>query len=549
MRDRSKRGTKAPIAPFPFALSTLVFASLLQGVAVTTLGVDKPFFGHLPYYAHLRAYEHWLTSLQTLLPVEFISASIVLSSLEFAIVLLVVVFWARALAGSTRRYWADVAALSYLLPFVLIAEIVGYCAVNMTFRMFGEHVLLFVGAISLIMMLSPVIVYGIVLRVVDQVYFARGWRRVIHVTGYVMVIPVLLFVLNAAFYIIPVGFYAHRVISPTVEGDRKLDIGDYEAAEKLFVQAIKNDATGFWSGHAHIRLVSVNARRILSLLPDISGDSGMRERLLRHFVQTDPFRRVVNVWRSEGSINVTPAQLVEFRDAILRSFLTAGDIPVTNSELDCTLRSTAADEDCDDLPKEAVTRYANTPVQRQRLYYLIYRARALRGEPTTTDDRRYLQFLSELPIRIEIMFVRYRALNLARESETLAYLDDQDRSGNLDRDYLIKGNREILNHGYKFPHLKIPDAEIEKLSDRELGFHLRQAYLSYLRAEARLLAASRVSGESSLIRQQVASIEEQLNWVANNAMYRDIPPANRMEQALLKLFGMESEVVNTSKGR
>jgi len=174
----------------------------------------------------------------------------------------------------------------------------------------------------------------------------------------------------------------------------------------------------------------------------------------------------MDVWRPEGSIDVSPPQLFEFRDAILNSFLTARDIPVTNSELNCALRSTATDEDCNELPKEVIRRYKNTPAERQGLYYLIYRARALRGEPTTADARRYIQFLWELPIRIEIMFVRYRALNLMRESETLATLDDLDRSGNLDRDFLIKGNREILSHDYKYPHLKIPDDEIEKLSER-----------------------------------------------------------------------------------
>ena len=547
MQDRSVRETKAQVAPFPFIVLTLVFASLLQNVAVATLGVEKPFFGHFAYYARLRLYEDAVTSLEKLLPLGF-SVSVVLRSLEFAIVLLVVVLWARTLTRNARRYWADIAALSYLLPIVLIVDIVDYCAMNLTFRVIGDDVLLFVGATSLFMLLFPLIAYGLLLRVVDRVYFfATGWRRAIHLTGYVMVVPVILFFLKVAFYVIPVGFSVYRVASPTVEGESQLSAGDYKAAEKLFAQAIRNDPSGVLSSHAHIRFVSVSARRILALLPDVSGDSSMRERLLHHFVQIDPFRRVMDVWRPEGSIDVSPPQLFEFRDAILNSFLTARDIPVTNSELNCALRSTATDEDCNELPKEVIRRYKNTPAERQGLYYLIYRARALRGEPTTADARRYIQFLWELPIRIEIMFVRYRALNLMRESETLATLDDLDRSGNLDRDFLIKGNREILSHDYKYPHLKIPDDEIEKLSERELGFHMRQAYLNYLRAQARLLVASRISGESSLIRQQATSVEEHLTWVANEGLYRDIPPANRVEQALLKLFGMESEVLNTRR--
>jgi hypothetical protein len=501
----------------------LAFASLL-GTVADRIGVDKPFFEDLSYYAIYRTYWHWITYLQKALPNVF-NVSLVLLSLKFAMVLLAVVLWARVLAGRTRRYWADVAAFSYLLPFVLIAGIVEYCAVNLTFRMIGDHVLSFAVASSLIGMLSAVIIYGIVLRVVDQIYFARAWRRVLHVTGYLIVVPVLLFVLNVGFYMVPVGSHAYRVIRPTMEGDAKLDNGDYEAAEKLFIQAIKNDATGVWSTHAHIRLVSANAQRILALIPDILGDSGIRDRLLRNFAQIDPLRRVFNVYRSEELINVTPVQLVEFRDAILRNFLTAaGDIPVTDNNLDCALRSTAADEGCDDLPKEGIIRHANTPVQRQRFSFLIYRARALRGEPAKTDARRCFQFLFELPIRIESMFVRYRAINLERESRTLAYLDDLDRRGDLDCDYLITKNREIRDRGYKFPHLMIPDTEIEKLSERELGFHIRQAYLNYLKAEARLLAASYFSSESSLIRQQVASIEEQLNWVSNEIMYKSAQP-------------------------
>jgi len=92
----------------------------------------------------------------------------------------------------------------------------------------------------------------------------------------------------------------------------------------------------------------------------------------------------------------------------------------------------------------------------------------------------------------------------------------------LDRENIIKGNRDIRDHGYKFPHLLMPDAELDKLSDKELGFDFRQVLLNYLRSEARELATSRLVAESSVIRQQVASIEERLNWVANDAMYTRI---------------------------
>src|SRR5713226_1207666 len=64
MHDRSIRETKELIAPLPFALLTLVFATLLGTVADITVGVNEPFSGDLSYYAVWRTYGHWITSLQ-----------------------------------------------------------------------------------------------------------------------------------------------------------------------------------------------------------------------------------------------------------------------------------------------------------------------------------------------------------------------------------------------------------------------------------------------------------------------------------------------------
>lgn len=548
MHDRSIRETKEQMAPLLFALLTLVFASLLETVVANlTFSVDKPFFEHPAFLAQIRVYNYWMGSLQKFLPVGF-SASIFLSSIAFAFILLVVVFWARALARPTRRFWTDLAALLYLLPIPLIVKIVGCCAINLIFRMIGESALL-IGSIFIIIMLKEFIVYSIVLRVVDQVYFKRRWQRIIHVIGYVMVVPVLLFVLLATTTMVIPGFNIYRIVSHRVEGDNKLHAGDYEAAGKLYNRAIQNDVTGYWSAGLRIRLISVDARRMLDHLPNLFYDSGMRERLHRRLEKTDPFRRVMKAWQAKGPISVTPEQLVEFRDSILDSYLSAGDIPITESELEHSLKSKAACEACDELPNEAFTGFAFTPIRRKRLYYLVYRSRVLKGEPTTADAMHYLLFLKELPIRIELSFVRYRALNLMRDSETLACLDDRSRLGILNRGHLIKTNREIRVKGAKYPHINMTDAQIEKLSDRELEFHFRQAYLNYLKAEVRLLLASRIGEESALIRQRAASIEERLNWVVNDIMYRDVPPANLIQQALLKLLGFDSKVMITNRGQ
>jgi hypothetical protein len=170
----------------------------------------------------------------------------------------------------------------------------------------------------------------------------------------------------------------------------------------------------------------------------------------------------------------------------------------------------------------------------------MYRARALKGEPTTADTKRYLSFLLELPFRVEIMFVRYHALNLERESATLAKLDDEDRFRIPSRAYRVDGNKEILARGDKFPHLKIADSDVALMSDLELGFELRQTYLNYLRTEARLLSATRVSKESSLIQQQIASIEEQLKWVANEKLYQDVPFMHPIERTFFDWLGLKN---------
>jgi len=536
MRIRPARSQRTLISPFPFLLLTLVLASLLQHGAMTLVGVDEPFFRDLGYYARTLALQNVLGKS---LP-GGITVSVILCSLKFGIVLMLVVTWARVMAERVRQYWTDVRALSYLVSFALIADILGYSAVNILYRIIGDSALFFATAMLTIMIALAMLVYGCLLVVVERVYGIKGWRRVVHAAGYVIFVPLLLFFLQTAIYIIPVGISVYRVMVPAMEGQTRLVDEDFQTAETLFRRAIRNDVTGFWCGGAQIRLISVDARRILALLPNLSFDSGMRERLLRRLAQTDPFQRVFIAWKPEGQIDLTPTNLLELREAILEHYLIAGDIPVTSSELDCALRQTAAAaEGCDQLPKDAMAKDKNNPVERLQLYYFIFRLRALKGEPSMADCRRYLQFLVELPIRIELQFVRYRALNLMRDSETLAFLDDQGRHGLIERDHLIEVNRQMRNQGAKYPHLKMPDSQIEKLTDEEFGFYFRQAYLSYLRAEAQLLAESPVTAESSLLKERVASIDSQLDWVAKDVMYRGIPPPNDLERELIKVLGLD----------
>jgi len=122
----------------------------------------------------------------------------------------------------------------------------------------------------------------------------------------------------------------------TYEGDDLLAT-DYERAAAAYHAAIENDTTEFYSGGARIRLISVEARRILASLEELSSDSGVRGRVLRQLVATEPLRQVMDVWRPNDPINGSPARLTEIRDAILDSYVAAGDIPVTNSELDCAM--------------------------------------------------------------------------------------------------------------------------------------------------------------------------------------------------------------------
>jgi len=239
---------------------------------------------------------------------------------------------------------------------------------------------------------------------------------------------------------------------------------------------------------------------------------------------------------SSRPISLSPKELFKLREDMIDYYVRDGDVPVTYSELHRAIRSTEPEGNFDNLSKEDIAKYSKTPLLRQRLYYQLYRSRVLQGEPPTTDTRKYLRFLAGLPIRIEMISLRYRALNLMRDSETLAELDNQNRLGLFDRERLIKGNKEVRDMGLKFAHLNISDDQIEKMSDEKLGFLFRQTYLNYLRNEARLLAASHVRKESSLIGQQVTLIEEQLNSTEREVLYRNIPPPDTIEQDLLILF-------------
>ena len=236
----------------------------------------------------------------------------------------------------------------------------------------------------------------------------------------------------------------------------------------------------------------MDARRILASLEELSSDSGVRGRVLRQLVATEPFRQVMDVWRPTGPLNASPARLTEIRDAILNSYVAAGDVPVTNSELDCAMGRAPAAAVCERLPRE-ITEKGNDPFHRYQMYYEIYRERALAGEPNAADARRYLAFLTELPYRIELYFVRYHALNLMRDSETLAGVDDQDRLGFLDTSQLISGNRRVIEQGLKFAHLDFIRLKPEG-SLRPRGWVPVQANLShYLRSESRRLSESVLS--------------------------------------------------------
>jgi hypothetical protein len=176
-------------------------------------------------------------------------------------------------------------------------------------------------------------------------------------------------------------------------------------------------------------------------------------------------------------------------------------------------------------------------VARQDLLLEIYRRRALESEPASTDKRRYVQFLGELPIRLQLDWVRYRARNLMRESEALANLDEADRFlGAIRRERLAPANREIRDKGSNYPHLAMPEAEIDKLPDRELGFLGRQASLSYLQAEANALKASPFCKESGLIQHQVQLVQEQLDWLAKDVMYRRVPSSDPLQKEILRLI-------------
>ncbi len=525
----------APVAFLPFVVLTVIAGSMMKSVVATLVGVHESFFDNPTYDARLAALGHTLEAFgQGLFGLD---ASIVLSALSFFAVLTFVTFWARMWAGSPRSYPTEFAALSYLLPFPLIGEILGYAAQNLLYPAIGDSALAFAASAFLFALLVAGVVYGILLKVVRRLYPLTGWQEILHMGGYLAMVPILLTAFNGVACVAPVRFYASRVVGPTIEGRDKLAAQDHVTAEKLFHRAIERDPTDFWSGGARIRLVSTQARAILASLPGLSTDVGLRERLTRRLAKSASTREVLEVSRPTGPIEATSAHLEAIRDGILTEDLAAGEIPVADNELDCALQPTAAKEGCEELPGDVVNRGADGRVARHDLLLEIYRRRALESEPAPTDKRPYVQFLGDLPIRLQLLWVRYRARNLMRESEALANLDEADRFlGAIRRERFVPATGEIPDKGLKYRHLTMPDAEMDKLPARELGFLARQAYLNYLQSEANGLKASPFCRESSLTQHQVQLVQEQLDWLAKDVMYRRAPSSDPLQQAILHLL-------------
>lgn len=232
----------------------------------------------------------------------------------------------------------------------------------------------------------------------------------------------------------------------------------------------------------------------------------------------------------------SPVTQLAMREAILSHYI-ASDIPITENELECAIRPSPPPEFAGLLSNDQKCLAALGRAQKEKVRETLFRAVALMGEPTTVGSERYSEFLSELPFRIEWMFVRYRLLNLMRESETLGNLDDRCRLGMLDREHLIHANRQIRITGSKYPHLLQPDSELEKMSDDELGFYLRQAYLNYLRGQGKKLSECVVARHSSLVREHSSAIDKHLELVAGDVIYRELPRRDDLEYALMRRFG------------
>lgn len=252
--------------PISFAALSLVFASVILDATTRLVGVEEPFFRDLTYHWHHRA-------LQSLLNVSLplgVSAALVLCSLKFVVVGSFCIAVLRRLQPRRDPTYKDVISLLYMLPVALIAEIVTYATVNIAFRLTTGAPLVFASVVMISSIAAVLVTYGTLAVIACRVFTPPRWRRLVYAASMALLMPCLVIIMSLATYSIPVLVAVYRVSANTVRGERLLRYGDYESANLMFQRAIRNDITDYLACGARIRLVSVEARRLMAVLPKLT---------------------------------------------------------------------------------------------------------------------------------------------------------------------------------------------------------------------------------------------------------------------------------------
>ena len=524
------------MAEGPLLVISLALFSILNDL-LRAVGVSPNVGGGGPgLRAWVAAYFYVYDALQKQIP-GWIDLQTLLTASEFVIALSGVAAVARVTSLSRRTWSREVVRLTYFLPWFLSATL----TVSTIERLLAPQFLDHPGLHGLISIALEGLVLAAALVALVVAILRAGSSPTSRRIAFALCCPALaatIFIgLALAEVTVPAAIVFRRVTRPMQRAEQLAKEGRrLDEAERLFQEALTLDPTLYWSGPARLGLAHVHALRMLSAMPVLAYDSDLIRRMGTSAVSDSAMKAALApLNRYSGPDAVPEFVLLEVREAVLDAGVVFGEIPVTESQLDCALneRDTRV---CAVPPTVALRVRESRGSDRRQAMLRLYRELLLASQPDSPSDRRaFAGFLSRLPVSVSWMWSRYEVLNLVRETMSLYEMDLRERFPGPDEFDWRSAVKALRDSGQKFASLSIGDSSLESMDVEVVIFLLRQSYLNYLRAEAERLASRPLAIESAVLREQLARLSALLDDVAREPVYRQRPERDTYGEELAEL--------------